>query len=100
VAALAARGEPVTAAALLSLDPHEPEFQGVTAAATPALPGMKAVEEWNAMSGQWQHQLLELLNAHLGGSGTLAREHASCRYCHLPALCRRAAVLDLENGDE
>lgn len=100
VAALAARGEPVSAAALLSLDPHEPEFRGVTAAEVSAPPGLRSVEEWSAMSGQWQQQLLELLGAYLEGAGTLASERASCRYCHLPGLCRRAAVEDLESGDE
>lgn len=100
VTALASRGEPVTSAALLSVQPDAPAFSGVAAPDDPALPGLKTVADWEAMAGQWQQQLLDLLAAHLSGSGTLATDHAACRYCHLPALCRRASVEDQEDADE
>jgi len=100
ITALAARGDPVSSAALLGVQPDAPAFSGVAAPDIPALPGLKPVADWNAMAAQWQQQLLQLLAAHLDGSGLLACDHAACRYCHLPALCRRAAVEDLEDADE
>jgi probable DNA repair protein len=99
VAALAARGEPVTAAALFSLKPGDEGFAGITAD-TAAFPALKPVDDWQAQSAQWQQQLLQLLADHVAGDGTLARDHEACRHCHLPALCRRAAVEDLEDADE
>jgi probable DNA repair protein len=99
VAALAQRDEPVAAAALLAMKPGELRYAGVAAAAD-LLPGMKTVEEWGATSAQWRDELLQLLALHLSGGAQLAGSIASCRYCHLPALCRRAAVDDLEQDDE
>jgi hypothetical protein len=100
VTALAAQGVAVSSAALLSVKPGAPAFSGVVASDAAALPGLKTVEDWSAMAGQWQRQLLDIVAAHIAGTGTLAADHAACRYCHLPALCRRAAVEDLEDDDE
>jgi probable DNA repair protein len=97
VAALAARGQSVVAAALFSLKPGEVGISGI---ATPglALPGMKPLDDWQGAGAQWERELLQLLAAHLAGSGTLARDPAACRHCHLPALCRRVALEDADEG--
>ena len=100
VAALAAHGEPVRAAALFSLKPGEIAMAGVAAAAGTMLPGMRPIEDWESTTARWQRELLELLAAHLTGGATLARDHDACRHCHLSALCRRAALEDLEDADE
>jgi probable DNA repair protein len=100
VAALAAHGEPVDAAALFSLKPDELGLAGVGSAQGAALPGLRPIGEWEAQASQWQQQLLQLITEHLAGDGTLARAHEACRHCHLPALCRRAALEDLEEADE
>jgi hypothetical protein len=97
VAALAARGEPVVAAALFSLKPGEVGISGI-AAPPVALPGMKPIGDWPGAAAQWERELLQLLAAHLDGSGTLASDSAACRHCHLPALCRRVALEDAEDG--
>ncbi len=99
VAALAARGEPVMAAALFSLKPGDEGFAGITAHPA-AFAGLKPVEDWNARTAHWQQQLLQLIAEHVAGDGTLAREHETCRHCHLSALFRRAAVEDIEDSDE
>jgi probable DNA repair protein len=97
VAALAARGESVVAAALFSLKPGEVGISGI-ASPDVALPGMKPLGDWPAAAAQWQRGLLQLLSAHLEGSSTLAQDPATCRHCHLPALCRRVALEDVEEG--
>lgn len=97
VAALAARGESVGAAALFSLKPGEVGISGVAMPGV-ALPGVKPLEDWTTAGAQWQRELLELLTAHIEGSGTLAVDPATCRHCHLSALCRRAALEDIEEG--
>jgi hypothetical protein len=85
------------AAALFSLKPGEVGISGI---ATPglALPGMKPLDDWQGAGAQWERELLQLLAAHLAGSGTLARDPAACRHCHLPALCRRVALEDADEG--
>jgi len=100
VAALAARGETVGAAALFGLKPGEVGASGISAVPVSPLPGLKPVDDWASAAARWNSELLELLASHLGGSGTLALDHAACRHCHLPALCRRGALEDLEEGDE
>jgi RecB family exonuclease len=99
VAALAARGLPVSAAALFSLKPGNEKLAGVSAGST-APAGFKPVADWDALAGQWRQQLLQLLTDHLSGSGQLARSPDACRHCHLPALCRRAAMEDLEEAED
>jgi ATP-dependent helicase/nuclease subunit B len=98
VAALAARGERVSAAMLFSLKPGDEGFAGVASMA--AADGLKQVEDLRERAVLWQQQLLQLIADHVAGDGTLAREHDACRHCHLPALCRRAAVEDIEDADE
>ncbi len=100
ITALATQGAPVTGAALLSLKPETPEFSGVAARDSDAIAGLKPVEAWDEMAAAWQQQLHELISNHLAGAGTLARDHGACRFCHLPALCRRAAVEDLEDQED
>jgi RecB family exonuclease len=99
VAALVQQGESVAAAALLAMKPAELRYAGVSTA-DGLLPDMKTLEDWDATSAQWRDELLQLLAMHLAGTATLAKSVASCRYCHLTALCRRAAVDDLEQDDE
>jgi probable DNA repair protein len=97
VAALAARGQSVVAAALFSLKPGEVGISGIATAGL-ALPGVKPLDDWQGAGAQWEHELLELLASHLAGSGTLARDPAICRHCHLAALCRRVALEDADEG--
>jgi ATP-dependent helicase/nuclease subunit B len=99
VAALVARGERVSAATLFSLKAGEEGFAGIASAST-MFTGLKPVEGWSERAAHWQQQLLQLIAAHVAGDGTLARDHKACRHCHLPALCRRAAVEDIEDADE
>jgi RecB family exonuclease len=99
VAALAAQGEEVAAAALMSLAPADLRYAGV-AAADQLLPGARVVEDWPATAEQWRQGLQQLLHAHLGGSARLADSLQACRYCSLPALCRRATADDVELADE
>jgi RecB family exonuclease len=100
VAALAAQGQPVNAAALFSMKPGSVGLAGVTGKPDTDLQGLQEVADWDGMSSSWQHRLLQLLDEHLSGNAVLARRHADCRYCHLAALCRRAAVEDVELTDE
>jgi probable DNA repair protein len=98
--ALAQAGRPVTAAALLNLDPAAPEYAGV-AVDTGVLPArLHAVADWPAAQQQWQLQLLQLMTQHLSGDATLTRERKVCARCHLPALCRRAGPEAVEADDE
>lgn len=99
VAALAARGESVSAAMLFSLKPGDEGFAGI-ASSTTGIEGLKPVEDLRERAAHWQQQLLQLLAEHVAGDGTLARDQKACRHCHLPALCRRAAVEDIEDADE
>ncbi len=100
VTAQAARGQKVSAAALYGLKPGQTGLVGVAAGDCGALPQLKPVADWDAMSAEWQQRLLQLITAHLGGEGTLARDRNACRYCHLPALCRRAPEDEREPADE
>ncbi|MET0281467.1 MAG: PD-(D/E)XK nuclease family protein [Steroidobacteraceae bacterium] len=102
VAALAAQGETVAVAALLSLKPEKQvdlRYTGV-AYAEGMLPGTRVVEDWDATAAQWQRGLQQLLEAHLAGAAQLADTLAACRFCALPALCRRATPEDVEPVDE
>lgn len=99
VAALAQQGEEVAAAALLAMKPADLRYAGVSAREG-LLPDMKPVEDWDNTSRQWRDELLQLLAMHLAGGAQLAASIASCRYCHLTALCRRAAVDDQDPEDE
>jgi len=98
VAALAARGRPVTTAALFGLKPGNQRLAGVSAGST-APTGFKPIADWDALVAQWREQLLQLLADHLSGSGQLARSPDACRHCHLPALCRRAAIEEMEDEE-
>jgi probable DNA repair protein len=97
-AALADRGEPVTGAALLGLAPGE---LGYASAGRDAglLPGMKPVDDWDGTTQRWRAELLRLLEEHLAGGAPLAAGLEACRYCHLPALCRRATDDAAEDDD-
>jgi len=100
VAALAAAGESVSAATLLTLRPGELGFSGISDG--PELPGvrLKSAPDWAALQAQWQAALAELLRAHLSGAAGLAADIGACRNCHLPALCRRAGADEQEPDDE
>lgn len=99
VAALAAQGEAIDGAALVSLAPGDLRYAGV-AATEGLIPGAKTVEDWTATASQWQQGLQQLLQAHLAGEAQLAASLQACRYCPLPALCRRATPEDVEQPDE
>jgi probable DNA repair protein len=104
VVALAANGLDVSAALLLGLAPAEPGYAGVSAIDEGLPRRVKPVEDWPFLRQQWQSELQQLLAQHLGGAAPLARMLSACRYCHLPALCRRRAIGDAspeeEAGDE
>ncbi len=101
VAALASRGEAVSAALLFGLAPADLGYSGVAANAALAGPGVKPIEDWDAAAALWREELLQLLQAHLTGAAPLAVARDACRYCHLPALCRRAPQdEDPESVDE
>lgn len=92
VAALADAGMPVTAAALLSLKPADLKYAGA-AIDRRILPGrLQEVADWPAAQAQWREALARLLQEHIGGGIELAASLDACRYCHLPALCRRIAA--------
>jgi RecB family exonuclease len=104
VAALADEGMPVNAAALLSLKPADLKYVGAAADAG-LLPGrIQQVADWPAAEAQWRSALARLLQEHIDGGVELAASLDSCRYCHLPALCRRVAASDIaaaaEGSDE
>lgn len=98
--ALAQAGRPVTAAALLNLDPAEPGYAGVAAHADVLPARLHEVADWPAAQQQWQLQLLQLMTQHLSGEATLTRDRKVCARCHLPALCRRAGPEAVEADDE
>lgn len=100
VAALAAAGESVDAATLLTLRPAELGFSGISAGTQLPQARLKPVENWPAVQEQWQLALADLLQAHLSGAATLATDVSACRSCHLPALCRRAGADEQEPDDE
>ncbi len=64
------------------------------------MPALRQIPDWNATAAAWRQQLLQLLQDHLSGDAPLASSAATCRHCHLPALCRRAADEDGEAEDE
>jgi RecB family exonuclease len=103
VVALADAGIDVDAALLLGLSPAQPGYAGASGMEE-ALPGrVKQVEDWPLMQLQWRRELAQLLADHLRGSALLAENSAACRYCHLPAFCRRRAAGEAspeEGGDE
>jgi exodeoxyribonuclease-5 len=99
VAALAAQGETVAVAALMSLKPDALRYAGV-AYAEGMLDGTQPVSDWDATAAQWQLGLQQLLQQHLAGTAHLARTLAACRFCALPALCRRATPEELEQADD
>ncbi|MDQ2641314.1 MAG: PD-(D/E)XK nuclease family protein [Pseudomonadota bacterium] len=99
-AALAQQGQPVSAAALLTLHPSEPAFAGAAARGEAIPRGLRAIGEWQPATQQWQQQLQQLMAAHLSGDATLARDPRVCARCHLPALCRRAEPDAAEPEDE
>jgi probable DNA repair protein len=99
-AALAQQGRPVSAAALLSLHPHEPKFLGLTAREGILDDGLAAVEDWDATQRGWQEWLVALMQQHLSGEATLTVDRKVCARCHLPALCRRAGEEAMEDADE
>jgi probable DNA repair protein len=104
--ALAANGQAVQGAALLSLSPAQAGFRG--AAAEPSgWPGTwQLVEDWDARRLQWRAALDALLDEHAAGHAQVAPLRDACRVCHLAALCRRqelaadAAEADAEDGDD
>ncbi len=99
--ALAQQGRPVVSAVLLNLHPAEPEFAGVTAREGVPAPRLRAVDDWQQATANWQQQLVALMAQHLSGEATLTLDRTVCRRCHLPALCRRAgAEDDLDADDE
>ena len=87
------------AAFLLDLRPGNVGYSGVAAGAA-GMPSLREIPDWDAVAAAWREQLLQLLQDHLTGAASLATAAASCRHCHLPALCRRAAVEDAEADDE
>jgi probable DNA repair protein len=99
VTALAGQGESVAAAFLLDLRPGRVQYTGVAASAA-GMPSLKEIPDWSATAAAWRAQLLQLLQEHLHGDAPLASATATCRHCHLPALCRRAADEDAESDDE
>jgi ATP-dependent helicase/nuclease subunit B len=99
VTALAEQGEAVAATFLLDLRPGNVGYTGV-AASEAGMPSLKAIPDWSATSAVWRQQLLQLLQEHLQGDAPLASSATTCRHCHLPALCRRAADEDAESDDE
>ncbi len=104
VAALADAGRPVSAAVLLSLKPADLKYAGA-ATNKQLLPGrIQEVADWPAAEAQWRIALARLMQEHIGGTVALAASLDACRYCHLPALCRRVAASETaaaaESGDE
>ena len=104
VAALADAGMPVTATALLSLKPADLKYAGA-ASDKRILPGrIQEVTDWPVAEAQWRAALARLLQEHIAGGIELAASLEACRYCHLPALCRRIAAGEAaataENADE
>lgn len=99
-AALAQQGEPVSAAALLTLHPSDPAFMGAAARGDLLPRGLRTLEDWQSATALWQQQLQQLMVEHLSGAATLARDPRVCTRCHLPALCRRAEPDAAEPGDE
>jgi probable DNA repair protein len=94
VVALADAGLAAEAALLLGLSPADASYAGASAIEEP-LPGrVKQVEDWPLLQQQWQRELRQLLTEHLSGAAPLAATIAACRYCHLPAFCRRRAIGD------
>ncbi len=55
---------------------------------------VQPVEDWPQSVALWRNELQQLVAAHLGGGAPLAFDEEACRYCHLPAFCRRRAVGD------
>ena len=100
VSALAAAGEPVGAAALLSLKHTKFGFSGVAAGTSPVPAPLKQVEDWGVALAGWEAGLLGLVREHLKGEAGLAADAKACRHCHLQALCRRAGLDDPEPDDE
>jgi ATP-dependent helicase/nuclease subunit B len=103
VAAMAQQGAEVGAALLLSLKPARLEYAGVSGMEE-SFPGrLKTVADWPATQQAWQQELHALVAQHLAGIATLAVSTEACRYCHLPAFCRRRGAADAaeeEGADE
>jgi ATP-dependent helicase/nuclease subunit B len=94
VTALAAAGERIDAAALLSLKSDDIGYAGVAATGN-LLPGrVRSVDDWADVTRQWRTALEQLLLEHLQGPAPLASDTAVCRNCHLEALCRRSLDAD------
>jgi ATP-dependent helicase/nuclease subunit B len=104
VVALAEAGTPVSGALLLSLKPAQLEYSGAADVDMPVPRRVKPVADWPAAQQQWQRELQQLLTQHLEGAAQLADSIDACRYCHLPAFCRRRALGDAapeeEGGDD
>jgi hypothetical protein len=68
------------------------------------LPGrLKTVVDWPATQQAWQQELHALVAQHLAGVAMLAVSTEACRFCHLPAFCRRRGAADAaeeEGADE
>lgn len=100
VVALAEEGLGVGGALLLSLKPAQLGYAGASGIDEPLPRGVKPVGDWPAAQQQWQRELQQLLAQHLGGTATLAESLEACRYCHLPAFCRRRAMGDALPSEE
>jgi ATP-dependent helicase/nuclease subunit B len=103
VAALAQQGVNVSAALLLSLKPARLEYAGVSSMEEPFPGRLKAVADWPATRLALQQELHALVAQHLAGVASLAVSTEACRYCHLPAFCRRRGAADAaeeEGADE
>jgi len=98
--ALAQSGQLVQGLALLSLNPVEPGYTG--AAMQPqGWPGRwKSVPDWPVQRALWRAELDRLLQEHLQGEASVAPLRDACRYCHLPALCRRGDLAVAEEATE
>lgn len=99
-AALAQQGQPVSAAALLNLHPHEACFAGVAAREGILEEGLERLEDWDGTQRRWQEQLVALMQQHLSGEATLTVDRRACERCHLPALCRRAGEDAVEEAGD
>jgi hypothetical protein len=100
VVALFEAGMAIDAALLLSLKPAQLGYSGVSAMDTRLSRRMKRVDDWPAMQESWRQALQHLLTQHLAGDAVLTATPAACRYCHLPAFCRRQAGSDVAPDEE
>lgn len=104
VVALADAGLAVGGALLLSLKPAQLGYAGASGIDEPLPRRVKPVTDWPLMQQQWQRELQQLVTQHIAGTARLAESIVACRYCHLPAFCRRRAIGDAlpeeEAGDE